>query len=163
MFGIKRKSNFTGQNVTGNIRFNQGLIEELIVQQSDIYADYKSLTLSIRNDSILDIESKLVQFKRDFQTHLMNKKVRLYAYLKNELDLTVTQAHVINKARLTGSEVSRSTNQFLEKYLQNGKLTIDKEQLPNMSDELKDIGTLMVASMREERDRVFPLYCSADS
>lgn len=163
MFGIKRKAAIIEQDLTGKIRFNEGLIEELIIQQSDIYSDHKALTLAVRAGSIPDIEAQLVKFKRDFQTHIVNKKVKLYAYLKNELDLTVTQAHIINKARLTGSEVSKTVNQFLGKYLQKNILSLEQGQMSEFSDELKDIGVLMVASMREERDRVFPLYSSVNS
>jgi len=164
MFGIKRKAAIDDQNILiGNIRFSQDLIEELVLQQSEIYSSHKELIVAVRSHSMDIIESKMIQFKRDFQTHMVNKKVKLYAYLKNELDLSVTQAHIINKARLTGSEVSKTVNQFLGKYLTNNALELSEDQLNEFNDELKDLGVLMVASMREERDCVFPLYRSVKS
>lgn len=162
MFGFGKKNNIEEESEeivqSEQIHFHAELIEKLIADQSQIYADFKSLISSIKLDAHADIETMLVAFKRGFHSYLMEKNVKLYSYLKHSVELHPQEALTVNNSRVINTQLSRTVNRFIETYLDKGKLNLEKEHYPEFEKELRAIGTEMVDAMRDERQNLFPIY-----
>jgi len=140
------------------IIFHADLVDKLILDQSQIYSDFKTLVSSLKGGVHNEIETSLVTFKRSFHSYLMEKNVKLYSYLKHSVELFPKEALAVNNSRVLNTQLSRKVNRFIETYLDKGDLLLEQDQHQEFESELKAIGKEMVESMRDERQNLFPIY-----
>lgn len=162
MFGFGKPKSNEEETVevtqSNQIHFHADLIDKLILDQSQIYSDFKTLVASLKGGVHADIETSLVDFKRSFHSYLMEKNVKLYSYLKHSVELFPKEALSVNNSRVLNTQLSRKVNRFIETYLDNGSLALEQSQYKTVEDDLKTIGKEMVDSMRDERQNLFPIY-----
>lgn len=162
MFGFGKPKNAEEETVevtqSNQIHFHADLIDKLILDQSQIYSDFKILVAALKEGVNTDIETALVNFKRSFHSYLMEKNVKLYSYLKHSVELFPKESLAVNNSRVLNTQLSRKVNRFIETYLDKGSLVLEQDQHRAFENELKLIGKEMVESMRDERQNLFPIY-----
>lgn len=163
MFGFGKSNSAVNDEKSASlsaekISFHDDLIDKLILDQSQIYSDFKELVTALKEGNHKEIETTLITFKRGFHSFLIEKNVKLYSYLKHSAELFPKETLQVNNSRVINTQLSRKVNRFIDHYLDDGKLVLDTDQHKTFENELKEIGTEMVQCMRDERENLFPIY-----
>jgi len=116
------------------------------------------LSLAVSSRDAPAVESFLVAFKKTWHSYLMEKNVKLYSYLKHSANLNGQQTIDVNGARTDSTQLTRKLNRFLAIYLIDGKLDFRYTSFETLECSLGELGEELIASMRTERARLFPIY-----
>ena len=140
------------------LRYHADLIDQLKDLQDKIYADYKVLSMAIKSRDDGSLADFLVAFKKDWHSYLMEKNIKLYCYLKHSARLNAQQTMDVNGTRVKSTRLTRKLNRFLAAYLIDGKLDFRHSSFEALEICLNDLGEELIASLRMERARFFPIY-----
>jgi len=159
MFGRKKASENSAEITQDQqIQYHPELVEELIVQQSQIYTHFKSLATEVKQGPVALIEKELIAFKREFHAYLMDKNIKLFSYLKHSVALDSGDSKVVDNSRALSTNASRLVNRFIETYIHDGKFLMEEDQRHDFEVGLRTTGKEMVLAMRDERENLFPIY-----
>jgi len=160
VFNRSRKVATAGREVQKGepLKFHPGLINQLKDYQDKIYADFKVLSLAVKSRDDTSLEGFLLAFKKVWHSYLMEKNVKLYSYLKHSPSLNAQQVMDVNGTRAKSNQLTRKLNRFLAAYIIDGKLDFRHSSFESLEHSLNDLGDELIASMRLERARLFPIY-----
>lgn len=160
VFGRPRKAASAEREVREGepLKYHLNLVDDLKEQQDKIYADYKVLALAVNARDKTAVESFLVAFKKTWHRYLKEKNIKLYGYLKHNARLNAQQTMDVNGARAGSNQLTCKLNRFLSAYLIDEKLDLCNTSFESLEYSLRELGEELIASMRMERARLFPIY-----
>lgn len=157
-FRKKRVSAASAPEITApntTITYDADLIDTLKDDHQLLLERYLRVEKCANEQQFGEVRVNLNQFKSLFHSHILLENVKLYVYLSRSLARDSEEALVVNDMRREMRHIGKAVNQFIERY---DVWPWSQEMEANFHNELEQIGNALVARIKTEEERLYPLY-----
>lgn len=146
-------SSVTAPNTT--ITYDADLVETLVEDHQILLEHYQRIEKSARAQRFKEVRDELNRFKSLFHQHILLENVKLYVYLTRSLAPDSEQCRLVGDMRREMRHIGKAVNQFIERY---DVWPWSAEMEVQFIAELEQIGNALVARIKTEEERLYPLY-----
>ena len=137
------------------IRFRPELVEKLINEHREIVVIYREMKDLFDTKDYGRIGTKVNEFKRKLQGHVIVENVQFYTYLENKLRDDPTNLEFIRDVRKEMNGIAHAVVQFARKY---EKVGFSDQVIEEFSKELAGIGDVLTQRVEMEESQLYSLY-----
>jgi regulator of sigma D len=138
-----------------SIRFRPELVEKLINEHREIVIIYREMKDLFDTKDYGRIGTKVNEFKRKLQSHVIVENVQFYTYLENKLRNDPTNLEFIREVRKEMNGIAHAVVQFSRKYENVG---FSDQIVEEFAEDLEEIGDVLTQRVEMEESQLYSLY-----
>ncbi len=146
----------TQQKTSNSIRFRADLVEKLTSEHRAIVVLYQEINTLFQKGDYLQMRTKLNEFKRMLQGHVIVENVQFYTYLENKLQDDATNLEFIRDVRKEMNGIAHAVVQFTKKY--DKASFSDDEIKQSFMQDIEEIGNVLTQRVEMEETQLYTLY-----
>ncbi|WP_223669911.1 hemerythrin domain-containing protein [Kangiella shandongensis] len=138
------------------IQYDPGLVDNLKNDHSHLVKLYGQIwEQGFQANNPKKLSALILQFKRDFQAHLLKENVKFYVYLEQNLSNDSTSMELVRDFRTEMNDIAQAVVKFCKKYSKPLPMAQLNVHFP---DDYQQVGEVLTHRVSLEENELYTLY-----